>query len=144
MAAIFKNGRHRFYLPSISDSNCLRIMIFVIKYVLSWMRNPVISVLTWECLLKQNGGQFSKMAATDFCLFFVWVAKHVRILPQVAKYNFYGYLYYFWLPSLHWMLHCAYRLANKDYVHLGLSWNDVIHSNLHAYVYTFRHHGFLP
>ena len=32
---------------------------------------------------------FFKMDATDFCLSFVQVAKHVRILPQVAKYIFF-------------------------------------------------------
>ena len=31
---------------------------------------------------------FFKMADTDFCLFFVPVAKHVRILPQVTNYIF--------------------------------------------------------
>ena len=35
---------------------------------------------------------FFKMADTDFCVLFVRVAKHVRILAQVAKH------YFLWIP----------------------------------------------
>ena len=35
---------------------------------------------------------FFEMAITNFCISFVQVAKHVRILAQVAKHNF------LWIP----------------------------------------------
>ena len=37
--------------------------------------------------IKTKWRPFFKMAATDFCLFFVSVARHVGNLPQVTKYT---------------------------------------------------------
>ena len=57
------------------------------------MKNPVISVLTWQWLLEQNGSHFEMVAIS---LSFVPVAKHVRILPRILKI----YIFLLWIGNV--------------------------------------------
>ena len=112
-----------FYLPPISGSNCLGIMILVTKDVLSRMGNPVISVLTWQCPLKQNSSHYLKWLPPISAFS---VSKWPSMLEFCLKLQNMIFLWIpllFWSSWLHWMLHCACRLANKDHVHLSyLEW----------------------